>query len=255
MIFESFFNPKSVAIVGASRSKGKVGYEILSNMIAAGYEGKIYPVNSQADEIEGLKCYPDLESIGEKPDLAILEIPAKIVPVVMQQCGKIGIKSVIIITAGFKEVGKEGKALEDKVIQIAKESGIRIIGPNCLGLIVPANKVNACFGGELPSCGSIAYMSQSGALLAAILDIANANRIGFSKLISIGNKADIDELDLIKALSGDKDTKVIAGYLENITDGDEFVRQAEKISHIKPILLIKSGGTAAGATAASSKAS
>ncbi|MBN2590275.1 MAG: acetate--CoA ligase family protein [Sedimentisphaerales bacterium] len=252
MSFESFFNPKSVAIVGASSQKGKVGYEILSNMISAGYGGKLYPVNNKADEIEGLKCYPDLESIGSVPELVILVIPAKIVPMIMQQCAKLGTKSVIIITAGFKEVGKEGKALEEKVVQIAREAGIRIIGPNCLGIIDTANKLNACFGGDLPDVGGIAYLSQSGALLAAILDIATANKIGFSKLISIGNKADIGELDLIKALANDDETKVIAGYLESITDGDEFVRQAEKISHIKPILLIKSGSTAAGATAASS---
>ncbi len=252
MSFESFFNPQSVAIVGASRQKGKVGYEILKNMIDAGYLGEIYPVNRKAEEIEGLKCYPDLTSIGKVPELVILVIPAKIVPEVMQECGKIGTKSVVIITAGFKEVGKEGKALEDKVVQIAKQAGIRVIGPNCLGLIVPANKLNASFGGDLPAAGAIAYLSQSGALLAAILDIANANGIGFSKLVSIGNKADVDELDLIKAVSDDEDTKVIAGYLENITDGDIFVRQAEQISHIKPILLIKSGGTSAGAKAASS---
>jgi len=252
MSFESFFNPKSVAIVGASRQKSKVGYEILANMMEAGYKGQIYPVNPKANNIEGLKCYPDLDSIGEVPDLVILVIPAKIVPAVMEQCAKLGTKSVVIITAGFKEVGKEGKALEDKTVHIARESGIRIIGPNCLGLIVPANKLNASFGGDLPAVGSIAYLSQSGALLAAILDMANANEIGFSKLISIGNKADVNELDLIKALLDDKETKVIAGYLENITDGDSFVRQAEKISHIKPILLIKSGGTSAGAQAASS---
>jgi acetyl coenzyme A synthetase (ADP forming)-like protein len=252
MSFESFFNPQSVAIVGASRQRGKVGYEILKNMIEAGYPGKIYPVNRKAEEIEGLKCYPDLASIGKVPELVILVIPAKIVPEVMQECGKIGTKSVVIITAGFKEVGREGKALEDRVVQIAKQAGIRVIGPNCLGLIVPANKLNASFGGDLPAAGAIAYLSQSGALLAAILDIANANGIGFSKLVSIGNKADVDELDLIKAVSDDEETKVIAGYLENITDGDVFVRQAEQISHIKPILLIKSGGTSAGAKAASS---
>ena len=252
MSFESFFNPQSVAIVGASRQKGKVGYEILKNMIDAGYPGEIYPVNRKAEEIEGLKCYPELASIGKVPELVILVIPAKIVPDLMQECGKIGTKSVVIITAGFKEVGREGKALEDRVVQIAKQAGIRVIGPNCLGLIVPANKLNASFGGDLPAAGSIAYLSQSGALLAAILDMANANGIGFSKLVSIGNKADVDELDLIKAVSDDEDTKVIAGYLENITDGDVFVRQAEQISHIKPILLIKSGGTSAGAKAASS---
>ena len=252
MGLESFFNPKSVAIVGASRQKSKVGYEILANMMGAGYQGEIYPVNPQADTIEGLKCYPDLESIKKVPELVIIVVPAKIVPAIMQQCAKVGTRAVIIITAGFKEVGKEGRELEEQISQTARQAGIRVIGPNCLGVIVPANKLNASFGGDLPAAGSIAYLSQSGALLAAIFDIANASGIGFSKLISIGNKADVGELDVIKDLSSDKDTKVIAGYLESITDGDAFVRQAEQISHIKPILLIKSGGTQAGAKAASS---
>ncbi len=252
MSLKGFFNPQSVAIVGASRQKGKVGYEILKNLLDAGYAGRIFPVNPKADEIETLKCYADLEAIGEAPDLVIVVVPAEAVPAVMQQCAKIGTKAVVIITAGFKEIGKKGKALEEQVIRIAKQAGIRVIGPNCLGLIVPANRLNASFGGELPAAGGIAYLSQSGALLAAILDIANTNGIGFSKLISIGNKADVDELDLMKAVANDKDTKVIAGYLENIADGDAFVRQAERISHIKPIILIKSGGTQAGAKAASS---
>jgi acetyltransferase len=252
MSLESFFNPQSIAIVGASRQKSKVGYEILANIVKAGYKGGIFPVNPNTDTIEGLKCYPDLESIPDTPDLVIIIVPAKIVPPVMQQCAKVGVKAVIIITAGFREVGEEGRALEKQVVQIAKQAGIRVIGPNCLGLIVPANKLNASFGGDLPAAGAIAYLSQSGALLAAILDTANAAGIGFSKLVSIGNKADIDELDIIKALAADKDTKVIAGYLESIADGDEFVRQAERISHTKPIILIKSGGTQAGAKAASS---
>jgi acetyl coenzyme A synthetase (ADP forming)-like protein len=252
MRFESFVNPKSVAIVGASRQKGKVGYEILVNMIGAGYGGKIFPVNPQTETIEGLKCYPDLQSIEEIPELVIIIVPAKIVPAVMQQCVKIGVKAVIIITAGFREVGEEGRELEGQVLQIARQAGVRIIGPNCLGVIAPANKLNASFGGDLPAEGAIGYISQSGALLAAILDMANANDIGFSKLISIGNKADLDELDIIRALGQDSATKVIAGYLESITDGDAFVREAERISQKKPILLIKSGGTEAGAKAASS---
>ncbi len=252
MGLESFFNPKSIAIVGASRQKSKVGYEILTSIMGAGYKGKIYPVNPQADTIEGLKCYPDLKSIQQVPELVIIIVPAKIVPAIMQQCAKIGTRAVIIITAGFKEVGKEGRELEEQIIQTARQAGIRVIGPNCLGVIVPANNLNASFGGDLPAAGSIAYLSQSGALLAAILDIANANSIGFSKLISIGNKADINELDVIKALGADPDTKVIAGYLESISDGNAFVREAERISHDKPILLMKSGGTEAGAKAASS---
>jgi len=252
MTLESFFNPQSVAIVGASRQKGKVGYEILANMIEAGYSGRIFPVNPKAEEIEGLKCFPDLESIGETPDLVIIIVPAKIVPPVLQQCAKVGVKAVVIITAGFREIGKAGGALEDQIVRIAKRGGIRVIGPNCLGLIIPANRLNASFGGDLPSPGGIAYLSQSGALLAAILDMANASDIGFSKLVSIGNKADVDELDLIQAIADDDDTKVIAGYLESISDGNAFVSLAERTSHFKPILLMKSGGTQAGAKAASS---
>jgi acetyltransferase len=252
MSLETFFSPYSVAIVGASAKQGKVGYEILTSMFKAGYTGRIFPVNNKADQIEGLKCFPDLASIGEIPDLVIIVVPAKVVPDVMQQCVSVGAKSVIIITAGFKEVGKEGAQLEKKIVQIARQGNVRVIGPNCLGLIVPKSKLNASFGGELPVAGATGYLSQSGALMAAILDIANAGGIGFSKLVSIGNKADIDELDIIKALGQDEDTKVIAGYLESITDGNLFVREAERISQSKPILLIKSGGTEAGAKAASS---
>jgi len=252
MGLESFFNPRSVAIVGASRQEGKVGYEILANMIEAGYKGRIFPVNPKADEIKGLKCYSDLESIPQTPDLVLIIVPAKIVPAVMQQCAKVGTKAVVIITAGFKEVGEQGRALERQVIQTARQAGIRVIGPNVLGVIVPANNLNASFGGDLPAAGGIAYLSQSGALLAAILDTANDSGIGFSKLVSIGNKADVDELDIMEAVAADNDTKVIAGYLESITDGNAFVREAERISHIKPILLMKSGGTQAGAEAASS---
>jgi len=252
MGLESFFNPKSVAIVGASRQKGKVGYEILANMIEGGYGGKIFPVNPNADSIEGLKCFPDLKSIGQVPDLVIIIVPAQYVPAVMEECAKIRVRSAIIITAGFKEVGPGGRELEEQVVRIARRAGIRFIGPNCLGVIAPSHKLNASFGGDLPSPGGIGYISQSGALLAAILDLANASGIGFSVLVSIGNKADVHELDIITALGEQKDTKVIAGYLESITDGDAFVREAEEISYGKPILLMKSGGTEAGARAASS---
>jgi acetyl coenzyme A synthetase (ADP forming)-like protein len=252
MSLESFFSPKSVAIVGASRQKGKVGYEILTNLVAGGYKGKIFPINPKADEIEGLKCYPDLTSLGAVPELVIVIVPAQLVPGVMEECVRVRVRSVIIITAGFKEVGPEGKKLEQEVVQIAHRGGLRFIGPNCLGVISPAHKLNASFGGDLPVPGSIGYISQSGALLAAILDLANANGIGFSNLVSIGNKADVDELDVIQAFGSDRDTKVIAGYLESITDGDVFVREAEEISSRKPILLMKSGGTEAGARAASS---
>ena len=252
MSIEAFFNPKSVAVVGASRQKGKVGHEIVASLIAGGFKGNIYPVNPKADEVESLRCYPDLKSIGSVPDLVVIVVPAKVVPAVMTECAGTGVKSVIIITAGFKEVGAEGRELEQSVLRIAKNAKIRILGPNCLGIMAPGSRLNASFGGDLPRIGHIGYVSQSGALMAAILDMAKANDIGFSALVSIGNKVDIDELDIIKALGRDEDTRVIAGYLESITSGDDFVRQAERISQKKPILLIKSGGTGAGAEAASS---
>ncbi len=252
MSLEKFFAPESVAIVGASREKGKVGYEILTSMVRGGYQGKIFPVNPKADVINNIKCFADLDAIGEVPDLVVVVVPARFVPALMQQCVKLKVKSVIVITAGFKEIGEEGLALENEVLRIAKSGGIRLIGPNCLGVMVPGSKLNASFGGDLPEQGGIAYISQSGALLAAILDMANANGFGFSKLVSIGNKADVSELDVITALGADPDTKVIAGYLESIDDGAAFTRAAEVISQDKPILIMKSGGTGAGAAAASS---
>lgn len=247
-----FFDPKSIAVIGASRESGKVGHEILVNLVRGGYTGTIYPVNAKATEIEGLRCYPDVLSIKECPALALIVVPAKAVPTVVEQCGGKGVKAAVIITAGFKEIGEAGAQLEQKIVQIARNHNMRLIGPNCLGLLSPGTRLNASFGGDLPRAGAIGYLSQSGALLAAILDMANEREIGFSKLVSIGNKADINELDLIKAMGSDADTRVIAGYLESISDGNAFVREAEKISHEKPILLMKSGGTGAGAAAASS---
>lgn len=252
MSLNHFFEPRSIAIVGASRKEGKVGYEILAGLLKAGFPGDIFPVNPTSDEILGQKVYPDLKSIGQAPDLAVLVIAAKHVPKVMQDCADLGIKAVIIIASGFKESGAKGAELEKTVVRIAKNAGIRIIGPNCIGLMVPKQKLNASFGGDLPAAGSIGYFSQSGSLLAAIVDMVGGTHLGFSKLISIGNKADVDELTIIRALGEDPDTKVIAGYLETIADGDTFIRQAERISREKPILLMKAGFTEAGARAASS---
>jgi acetyl coenzyme A synthetase (ADP forming)-like protein len=252
MSLDAFFNPDSVAVIGASRSENKVGHEILVSLVRGGFEGGIYPVNPKAEEIEGLTCYPDLKSIGKKPGLVVIAVPVKAVAGAVAECAQVGVKAIIVITAGFREVGEEGARLEKSLLQTVRRTGMRMIGPNCLGLMVPAGKLNASFGGELPPAGGIGYMSQSGSLLAAILDMAIAENVGFSKLISIGNKADVDEIDVIKALGQDPDTSVIAGYLETIADGDAFVQEAERISRRKPILLMKSGITGAGARAASS---
>ncbi|MHC5083311.1 MAG: acetate--CoA ligase family protein [Planctomycetota bacterium] len=252
MSLDHFFRPQSVAIVGASRRAGKVGYEILAGMLKAGFEGDIYPVNPTSNEVQGLKAYPDLASIGQCPDLVVIVVSAKHVVKVMGECAQVGVKAVIVVASGFKESGAEGAKREQEMVRIANAAGIRIIGPNCIGLMVPGHKLNASFGGDLPSAGSIGYFSQSGSLLAAIVDMARDTSLGFSKLISIGNKADMDELAIIRAMGDDDETKVIAGYLETIGDGDAFVRSSERISREKPILLMKAGVTKAGARAASS---
>ncbi|MCY2924612.1 MAG: CoA-binding protein, partial [Planctomycetota bacterium] len=215
MSMESFFNPKSVAVVGASRQKGKTGYEILAALVRGGFPGPIFPINPKAPEVEGLPCFPDLKSLPVKPDLVVIVVPAPMVAASMEECVSLGVKSVVIITAGFKEAGEEGRKLEQAVVEIARRGGIRVVGPNCLGVMVPINKLNASFGGDLPGPGGIGYISQSGALLAAILDMARSNDMGFSMLISIGNKADLNELDFIDAMAEHEGTKVIAGYLEN----------------------------------------
>jgi len=252
MSLKPFFEPRSVAVVGASRRAGKVGYEILVGLVDGGFEGEIYPINPKADEINSLRCYADLESIGKTPDLVIVVVPAGAVADVVRQCGRLGVKHVIVITSGFKESGQEGEKLERRIAETARRHGIRLLGPNCLGLMNPAGKLNASFGGPLPPVGNIAYFSQSGSLLAAIVDLARAQDVGFSKLVSIGNKADVGELDVLCAFAEDPETRVIAGYLETLNDGDAFLREAERISHTKPILLMKAGQTLAGAEAASS---
>jgi len=252
MSLRHFFDPHSVAIVGASRTKGKVGYEILSAALSADYSGSIFAVNPNADVILGMKSYESLEELPEKPDLVVIVVPAKRVIGNIRQCINIGCKSVIVISSGFKEAGQEGAKLEKEILRLVRSSDMRLIGPNCIGMMLPGKKLNASFAGILPAEGPISYFSQSGSIMAAIVDMANTIGIGFSKLISIGNKADINELDVMEALGKDEDTKVIAGYLETIGDGDAFIRMAEMISKEKPILLMKSGVTEFGAKAASS---
>lgn len=252
MSLNLFFEPRSVAVVGASQKAGKVGHEILASLVRAGFEGAIYPINPKSDQIEGLRCYADLKSIGQPPDLAVVVVPTTGVLAVIRECAQVGTRNVIVVSSGFKEVGEEGLKLEQEVLNAARSAGIRMIGPNCLGVMNPWQKLNASFGGPLPKPGTIGYFSQSGSLLAAIVDMARASGLGFSKLVSIGNKADINELDVLRFYGQDEQTRVIAGYLETITDGDAFIREAERISHEKPILLMKAGETGAGALAASS---
>ena len=251
-MLEMFTEPRGVAVVGASTSPGKLGYQVLQNVIQYGYEGAIYPINPTAPDILGRKAYPSVLECPDPVDLAVILVPNKAVPGVMEQCGQRGLKGAVIITAGFREVGPQGKALEQQVVEIARRYGMRIVGPNVLGIIDTVCKLNASFAAGMPRRGRIAFMSQSGALCTSILDLALCQGIGFSRFYSIGNKADINELDLVKAWAEDPETRAIMGYLEGITRGPEFIRAASEVTRSKPIIAIKSGTTSAGSKAVSS---
>jgi len=251
-MLNNFFNPKSIAVIGASKTPGKVGHDILKNIIQYGYDGAVYPINPAADEILGRKAYPSLQDVPDKIDLAVVVIPSKNVSDVIGQCGAKGIDSAIVITAGFRESGIEGSKLETELINKAREAGVRFIGPNCLGMIDTHSKINASFAAGMPAKGNIGFFSQSGALCLAILDRALPDEIGFSKFISMGNKADISDIDIMLALAEDENTKVILGYIEGVGDGRRFMEVAAEVSRKKPVIILKSGITSAGAKAASS---
>jgi acetate---CoA ligase (ADP-forming) len=248
----NFFCPRTLAVVGAAREKGKVGNVILENIINSGYKGKVFPVNPRADKIHGLKCYPSVLDIPTDVELAIIAIPAQCVCEVLEECSKKNTKWSIIISAGFKETGVEGARRETHLIEKAKEYGIRILGPNCLGMIDTVCPLNASFSTSMPPTGKIGFLSQSGALGTAILDKANASNIGISKFVSLGNKADISENDLFEEWGKEKETEVITAYLEGVKNGKEFIKISSRVSKKKPIIVIKSGNTDAGARAVSS---
>ncbi|MFA6547586.1 MAG: acetate--CoA ligase family protein [Candidatus Magasanikbacteria bacterium] len=253
MDLNSIFYPKSIAIIGASTEVGHVGNDIVKNLITQGYKGKIFPVNPKATELYDLKCYPFVLAIKEKVDLAIIVVPSGIVPTVLETVAKKKIKGVIIISAGFKEVGNVG--LENQIKKICQKNNIALVGPNCLGIINPENKMNASFANIMPPLGNIAFISQSGALCTAILDYAQKLDIGFSKFVSVGNKALLSEADLFEYLAKDKKTKVIAMYVEELTNAPAIIAAAKKLTHgknPKPIIAIKSGRTSDGASASAS---
>ncbi|MEO1784161.1 acetate--CoA ligase family protein [Thermodesulfobium sp. 4217-1] len=249
---DMFFKPKSIAIIGASSEEKKLGYAVLKNVIDGGYNGNIYPINPKSDSILGYKCYKSVLDIPEDIELAVFVIPSKFVNPVMKECAQKNVKGAIVITAGFKETGVEGAKLERELKDIIKSNNIRLVGPNVLGLIDTHNNINASFASFMPKKGNIGFISQSGAFATAIMDWAAANDIGFSKFISIGNKADVNEVDLLDVLKDDKDTDVILMYLESIDNGSLFMDIAYKTSKVKPVIVLKSGTTAAGAKAATS---
>jgi len=246
------FNPSHIAVIGASRSKEKIGYAILDNIITSGFKGDIYPVNPREDEIAGLKCYCSVKDIHHPVDLAVITVPAARVARVAEDCGRSGVKGLIVITAGFKEIGKEGLNYERELISICDRYKMRMLGPNCVGLMDTHTPVNASFAKGFPNEGNISFISQSGAMLVAILDWSFQMGIGFSRFISLGNKADLNEIDFIESCAADPQTNVILSYIEDITDGERFVKVSTEASKHKPIIILKSGISDAGAQAASS---
>ncbi len=254
----SIFYPKTIAVIGASRDQGSVGQSVLANIIDSRFQGIVYPVNPKARGVLGIKCYPSVIDIPDVVDLAIIVVPSRFVPEVLEECGKKHIQGAIVISAGFKEIGGEGTALEEKVYQVIQKYNISLIGPNCLGVINtdPKSSMNATFGTQMSTKGNIAFISQSGALCMAVLEYAKESNIGFSKFISMGNKAGLTENELLLYLKNDPKTDVILMYLEDLADGREFMKIARDItnnaSHPKPIIALKAGRTLLGAKAASS---
>jgi acetyltransferase len=249
---DKIFNPKNVAIIGASDVEGSVGYAIVKNFTQMGFTGKVFFVNIRKAEILGVKTYPTVDQIPEPVDLAIVATPAKTVPEVMEECGKAQVKGVIIVSAGFKETGPAGKALEEKILESAKKYGIRVIGPNCIGLIRPRNNLNATFLDKMPKPGNVAFLSQSGALGSAILDWALHENIGFSNFVSVGSMIDVDFGDLIDYFGSDPKTKSILMYVEGITEARKFMSAARHFARTKPIIVVKSGKFSESAKAAAS---
>ena len=254
---DALFNPSSVAVVGASSSPGKVGHDIFVNILKGGFTGTLYPVNPKAKSIASVRAYPDIQDIPDSIDLAIIILPPRFAETAIAHAIEKGVKAVVIVSAGFKEVGGEGLEIERRIVKMCRDAGVRVVGPNCLGVINPNADVrlNASFSSRMPSAGNISFISQSGALCTAVLDFAADKDFGFSKFVSIGNKADVDELDLLRYFHADPETEVIMLYIEELQRGPEFIEAVKEITggdRPTPVLAIKSGRTSAGAQAAAS---
>jgi len=249
---EKLFDPRSIAVIGASNRKGSVGYIQFRNLIGAEYDGIVFPVNRKAPSVQGVQAYASIGQVPRKVDLAVIAVPAPHVPDVIRECGEAGVSAAVIISAGFKETGKEGRKLEERLVSIAGSYGVRIVGPNCLGYIRPALNLNVTFAHVMPEPGRIAFFSQSGAMGTAILDWATANKVGFSAFVSVGSMADVDFGDLIDYFGADHRTSSIIMYIEAITDARKFMSAARHFAKTKPIIVVKSGRTARSALAAAS---
>lgn len=247
-----FFNPQGVAVVGASSNSSKLSHGILRNLISYDWAGKAYPVNPSTSKILELPCYPSIKDVPDPLDLAVIILPAEVIPNVLEDCGKRGVKAVIVISGGFREVGEGGLALENECLTIIRNYGMKMIGPNCVGTMNVLNGLNTTFIRGMPAKGGIGFLSQSGAVCGGIVDHVVKKGFGFSHFISLGNEADVNETDIIEFLAKDENTRVIAAYVESIYDGQRFLKVCQQVSRIKPIVIIKAGRTSEGAKAVSS---
>ncbi len=245
-----YFTPRSIAVIGASSEPKKMGYAVMHNLLH--FPGQLYPVNNKRPEVQGLKAYPSILDIPNPVDMAVITVPAKHVPSVIEECGQKGVNMAVIITAGFKEMGEGGKALEDRVLEIAKGYGTRIIGPNCLGLIIPPRGIDTTYVHQSPKPGNIAFISQSGAIINTVVDWSITQDIGFSAVVSVGNQADLNFIDYLRFVERDPKTKGIILYVEELQDGKTFMKVVSEVSKTKPVVAIKSGSSQKGQEAASS---
>ncbi|MDD9301109.1 MAG: acetate--CoA ligase family protein [Desulfobacter sp.] len=255
---DAIFSPETIAVVGASTQKGKVGHDIFANILSGGYQGTLYPVNPKAKSVLSVKCYTSIATIPDPIDLAMIILPPKAALGSVKECIQKGVRGIVIVSAGFKEVGGEGLEIELQIKALCHKAGVRLVGPNCLGVINPSSKVslNASFSARMPKPGNISFISQSGALCTAVLDYAADKGFGFSKFISIGNKADVDELDLLRYYHNDPDTDVVMIYMEELSrPAEEFIAEVREMTsgtHPTHVIAIKSGTSVAGAVAAAS---
>src|SRR3989304_5293202 len=242
------FRPRSIAVIGASRTQGKIGHTLMKNLIVNEFQGKLFPVNPKADSVWGVKAYPTILDVPDPVDLAIITIPAEIALGAVEQCAAKGVKGLVVITAGFREIGPAGEAREDRLRETCRAHGIALVGPNCMGVINthPDVRMDATFAPTPPLRGPVSFLSQSGALGVAILEHARNLNLGFSMFASLGNKADVSGNDLLEAWEKDPDTKVVLMYLENFGNPKNFVRIARRVTKRKPVVAVKAGRTEAG---------
>ncbi len=247
-----FFNPQGVAVIGASATPGKLGHGVIANLIRSGYQGAIYPVNPHADAILGHKAYPDIRDVPDPVDLAVIIIPAARVPDALRACGQRGVRAAAILSGGFAEAGEEGARLQEEMLRVAREFDMRLVGPNGVGVLNPHSGLDTTFIDQIPEPGDIAFLSQSGALGGALIDWTKGQGIGLSYFASLGNAADLTEIDFLQALNHDPQTHAIALYIESVHDGPRFMETARAVAPHTPIIALKAGGTEAGARAVAS---